>query len=309
MANRHADSDAGSPRQGPASHRERGAARLRRALGRGALAVALAGGAAGTALLAAELHDETVAAWDRYIAATEQRVAAELDDGERFLVLDFHEDGARLRREVLAGEVVVERMHSVDERGERFKVPKGSIHHWLGAILVPNAELNDVVDGLQYDVPPHELQEETILESRVLSRDGDKFDLYTRVLLDAPMASAQFNLEQAVEYVRLGGGRAWTRIEATRIAELEDPGTPDEREKPLGNDSGYLWRMKLWWRYVQVDGGVLVESEQVTLSRGIPRLARWFLGPIINGKPRSAMEDTLQAVVEHFGAPAPAGGG
>ena len=45
----------------------------RQTLRRGALAVALATGAAGAGLLAAELHDETVAAWQRYLAATEQR--------------------------------------------------------------------------------------------------------------------------------------------------------------------------------------------------------------------------------------------
>ena len=32
--------------------------------------------------------------------------------------------------------------------------------------------------------------------------------------------------------------------------------------------------MKLYWRYLQVDGGVLVEVEQLTLSRSIPALAR-----------------------------------
>jgi len=278
-----------------------------RTLCRRTLTIALVTGIAGVGLLAAELHEETIAAWDRYIAATEQRVTAELEDGERFLVLDFHEDGARLRREALAGSLVVERMHSVDERGDRFDVPRGTVQHWLGAVLVPNAELDDVLNSLQYDIPPHELQED-VLESRVLSRDGDKLELYTRVQLDAPMASAEYNLEQMVEYVRLGGGRAWSWIEGTRIAELEDPGSPNEREKPIGNDSGFLWRLKLWWRYEQVDGGVVIECEQVTLSRGIPRLARWFLAPIINGAPRSAMEKTLQAMVDHLRPPAPGGG-
>ena len=279
----------------------------RHTLRRGALAVALATGAAGAGLLAAELHDETVAAWQRYLAATEQRIAAELDDGERFLALDFHEDAARLRREVLAGRVVVERLRTLDEQGDRFKVPKGAINHWLGVILVPNAELNDVLDGLQYDVPPHELQED-VLESRVLSRDGDTFELYVKVKLEAPMMSAQLNIEQTVEYVRPGGDRAWSRIEGTRIAELDDPGSPDEREKPIGNDSGYLWRMNLVWRYVQVDGGVLVECEQLTLSRSIPAIARWVLAPMINGAPRDAMSDTLEAVAKRFGTVVPADG-
>ena len=275
----------------------------RLALRRVALVIALVIGCAGAGVLAAELQEQTVAAWERYLAATQQRVAAELDDGERFLAVDFHEDGARFRREALAGDVVIEGMRTHDERGERIRVPKGSINHLVGLILVPNAALKDMLDGL-HDIPPHELQED-VLDSRVLSRDGDAFELYVRVDLNAPMASAQFNIEQDVEYVRPGGDRAWSRIEATRIAELEEPGTPNEREKPIGNDSGYLWRMNLFWRYEQVDGGVLVECEQLTLSRGIPALARFFLAPIINGAPRDALEKTLRSIAEHLGSPAP----
>ena len=280
----------------------------RRAPHRVALAAVLAAAAAGASVLAAELQEQTVAAWERYLAATEQRVTAELDDGERFLAVDFHEDGARFRREALAGNVVVEGMRTHDERGERIRVPKGSINHLVGLVLVPNAALNDVLDGLQHDIPPHELQED-VLESRVLARDGDTLRLYVRVDLNAPMASAQFNIEQDVEYVRPGGDRAWSRIEGTRIAELEDPGTPDEREKPIGNDSGYLWRMNLFYRYQQVEGGVLIECEQLTLSRGIPALARVFLSPIINGAPRDALEKTLRSFAEHLGSPAPTDAG
>ena len=280
----------------------------RRALRRAALVVTLATGTAGAVLLAAELHDETVAAWELYVAATEQRIAAELDDGERFLVLDFQQEAARLRREALAGDVVVERLRTLDERREQIKVPKGTIQHWLGAVLVPNATLSDVLDGLQHDIPLHELQED-VLESRILSRDGDTVEMYMRVQLDAPMASAQLNMEQVVEYVRPGGDRAWSRAEATRIAELENPGSPNEREKPIGNDSGYLWRVKMYWRYVQVDGGVLVEVEQLTLSRSIPALARWVLAPALNGASRDAVSDMLQAIVTHLGSAEPADAG
>ena len=282
MANRHADSDD------------------RTAWGRTALAVALATSVAGAGLLAAELREETVAAWERYLAATEQRVAAELDDGERFLVVDFHEEAARLRREALAGNVVVESMRTLDERGERFKVPRGAIHHWFGVILVPNAQLDDVLDGLQYDIPPHEMQED-VLESRVLKRDGDTLQLYLKVRREMAIVKAQYNTEHAVEYVRPGGDRAWSRSVATRIAELDDPGSLQEREKPIGRDRGFLWRMNIYWRYQQVDSGVLVECEALTLSRGTPLLTRWFLAPIINRESRSAISDTLQAVAKHLG--------
>ena len=289
MADRHADCD--------------GRAVLRRV----ALAVALAGAGAVAGPFAAELHDETVAAWDLYVAATEQRIAAELDDGERFLVLDFHEEGARLRREALAGRLVIERLRTLDAQGERFEVPKGAIHHWVGAILVPNAALDDVLDGLQYDILPHEMQED-VLDSRVLARDGDTLQLYLKVKREVAVVSAQYNTEHAVKYVRPGGGRAWSRSMATRIAELDDPGSPREREKPIGNDRGFLWRMNLHWRYVQVDGGVLVECEALTLSRSIPFLMRWFIAPIVNRESRSAIADTLEAVADEFGSAVPANG-
>ena len=289
MADRHADCD--------------GRAVLRRV----ALAFALAGAGGVAGLFAAELHDETVAAWDLYVAATEQRIAAELDDGERFLVLDFHEEGARLRGEALAGRLVIERLRTLDAQGERFEVPKGAIHHWVGAILVPNAALDDVLDGLQYDILPHEMQED-VLDSRVLARDGDALQLYLKVKRDVAVVSAQYNTEHAVQYVRPGGGRAWSRSMATRIAELDDPGSPREREKPIGNDRGFLWRMNLHWRYVQVDGGVLVECEALTLSRSIPFLMRWFIAPIVNRESRSAIADTLEAVADQFGSAVPANG-
>lgn len=279
-----------------------------RALRRVTLAGALATGVAGAGLVAAELHDETVAVWELYVAATERRIAAELDDAERFLVVDFHEQAARLRREVLSGRLVIERLRAVDEQGERFKVPKGAIHHWLGVILVPNAALNDVLDGLQHDIPPHEMQDD-VLESRVLARDGNTSRIHLKVKREVAVVSAHYNMEHAVEYFRPGGHRAWSRNTATRIAELDDPGTPREREKPIGNDRGFLWRMNLYWRYVQVEGGVLVECEALTLSRSVPLLTRWFLSPIINRESRSAVRDTLQAVAKHLGAPAPAEGG
>ena len=264
------------------------------------LAVLAACGAAAAGLAAAELHDETVAVWERYVEGTERRVAAELDDGERFLVLDFHEEAARLRHEVLSGRTVIERLRTLDEQGERFDVPKGAIHHWLGAVLVPDAALNDVLDGLQYDVPPHDMQDD-VLESRVLARDGNTSRIFLKVKREVAVVSAQYHMEHAVEYFRPGGARAWSRNVATRIAELDDPGSPNEREKPVGDDRGFLWRMNLYWRYAQVGTGVLVECEALTLSRSVPLLTRWFLAPIINRESRTAVSDTLEAVVRQFG--------
>ena len=250
--------------------------------------------AAAAVLHAAELQEETLAAWQRYVEATERRMAREIGDGGRFLVLDFHDEAARMRREALAGEPVIWRTETRDDEGDSLEVPKGKIHHWLGAVLIPNADVDHVVDGLQYAIPPHELQND-VLESRVLWRDGDELGTFLKLSRKA-IVTMHYNTEHVAEYVRPGGGRAWSRSESTRIAELEDFGSPAEREKPVGNDRGFLWRLNVYWRYEEVAGGVLMECEVVTLSRSIPLLMRWMLAPIVTREARAALVDMLRSM-------------
>ena len=245
-------------------------------------------------LHAAELKEETLAAWTRYVEATERRIAREIGNGGRFLVLDFHADAEPMRREALTGRPVIWRGETRDDRGGSIEAPKGRIHHWLGAILVPNADVDHVVDGLQHAIPPHELRDD-VLESRVLWRNGDKLGTFLKLGRQA-IVTMHYNTEHAVEYVRPGGGRAWSRSESTRIAELEDFGSPDEREKPVGNDRGFLWRLNAYWRYEEVAGGVLMECEVVTLSRSIPLLMRWMVAPIVAREARSALADMLESM-------------
>ena len=260
---------------------------------RAALVLGLAVG--GAALLhAAELREETLAAWARYVEATERRMAREIGDGGRFLVLDFHADAEPMRRDALTGQPVIWRAETRADDGESIDVPKGRIHHWLGAILIPNADVDHVVDGLQHAIPPHELQND-VLESRVLWRDGDRLGTFLKVSRQA-IVTMHYNTEHVAEYVRPGGGRAWSRSESTRIAELEDFGSPDEREKPVGNDRGFLWRLNVYWRYEEVAGGVLMECEVLTLSRSIPFLMRWMVAPIVTREARAALVDMLESM-------------
>ena len=264
-----------------------------RPIRRAALVLVLAAGVS-AGLAAAELREETVAAWDRYTAATERRIAREIEDGRRFLVLDFLPDAARLRAELLAGDPVIGRMETRDERGERIDIPKGKIHHWRGAILVPNADVDHVVDSLLYRIPAHELQSD-VVESRVLWREGNRVGTFLKLHRKSVVAM-HYNTEHAVEYFSPGGGRAWSRSRSVRIAELDDFGSSEEREKPVGDDRGFLWRLNVYWRYQEVAGGVLMECEIVTLSRSIPFLMRWMVAPIVNREGRAAMLNMLNAM-------------
>ena len=252
------------------------------------VALAVAGAAA------AELKDETVAAWDRYIEATEQRIAEELADGDRFLVLDFGEDPDAARERLLAGEVRVEQMETRAADGKRIRVPKGTIHHWRGSVLIPDVALEDVLHGLIVEIDPADLQDD-VVESRVIERDGDRLHLFLRIRR-RQFVTADYNTEHVAVYTRHGPDAASSRSTAIRIAELEDVGSPNEREKPIGRDRGFLWRLHTYWRYQQVAEGVIAECESVTLSRGIPRLLGWMVRPLVNRTAREVLSQTMTSI-------------
>ncbi|MCY4076345.1 MAG: CDP-alcohol phosphatidyltransferase family protein [Acidobacteria bacterium] len=254
--------------------------------------------AAGVPANAAELHPRTVAAWNEYVALTEQRIARELSAAGDFFVQDFDPDAAAVRRAVLEGEVPVARMRSRGPAGRTIDVPKGAIHHWRGSIFVPGVTLDDVLDGVRSPLRQEDLQED-VLESRVLERDADRVRVFLK-LRRKKLVTVHFNTEHEMLYARHGAGRASSRSVATRIAELDDAGTPDEREKPVGVDRGFLWRLNSYWRYEEVAGGVIVECESITLSRSIPSLVRWMVKPLIESAARESMERTLTSLRERL---------
>ena len=86
-----------------------------------------------------------------------------------------------------------------------------------------------------------------------------------------------------------------SRSSAIHIAEVENAGKSNEREKPPGDDGGYLWRMETWWRMEERDGGVYVQSEVVSLTRDIPAGLGWLIGPFVTSIPKETLTFTLQA--------------
>lgn len=272
-------------------------------MARAALAAAFLAGAVGGGE-AAELQAQTIAAWDRYVETTELRIAAELEAPDRFLVMDFRDDAPATRREVLAGKILVDKLETRDADGERIRVPKGTIHHWLGSTLIPDVTLEEVLHALIHAIEPAALQDD-VIESRVLDRPGDdRLELFLK-LRRQQVVMVHYNTEHTAAYTRHQPGMASNRTVATRIAELDDAGTPHEREKPIGRDRGFLWRLNTYWRYQEVDGGVIVEFESLSLSRGIPRLLRWMVSPLINRTAREILSQTLTSMADVLSARAP----
>jgi hypothetical protein len=112
--------------------------------------------------------------------------------------------------------------------------------------------------------------------------------------------TATYHTEHAVTFHRYDDAHGETRSVATRIAELADAGTPGERERPAGDDRGFLWRLNAYWRYEAAPGGVFAECESVTLSRPVPAVVRPAIAPLIERTARESMARTLLAFRDAF---------
>lgn len=243
---------------------------------------------------AAELKPSTVAAFDRYVRLTEARMAGELGDAGPFLLVDGVPAPRRgsmietLRR----GEFLIERQTTRDA-GKQIDVPDGLIHHWVGLVFVPGATVDQAVTLLQ-DYDRHgEIYRPAVARSKLVARDGDVFRVYLRFFMKK-VITVVMNSDHEARYTRPRADRAYSRIYSTRIAEVENPDTPQEREKPVGNDSGYLWRLYSYWRFLQRDGGTYVQCESISLTRGIPIGVGWLVRPFVTSIPRESLTFTLE---------------
>ena len=171
------------------------------------------------------------------------------------------------------------------------------VHHWRGAVLIPGLTLATLLPSLQRDVP--DLGQEDVLRAEVLERGPDSMKVYLR-LRRTKFITVVFDTEHDVRFHRWSATRASSTSTATKIVELEDPGTPKERELPPGDDHGALWRWNAYWRYEETPAGVIAECESISLSRDIPVLLRYFVESLVESTARESMERTLASMREHF---------
>ena len=192
----------------------------------------------------------------------------------------------------------IKKLKTRNEEGGDIKIPKGLVHHWYGIVLVRGAELEDVLRLVQ-DYDNHASYFEDVEDSRLVSHQGDEYEIFLR-LRRKKVITVHYNTEHHVTYHRRAPGEAWSRSESTRIAELDNPGTTREREKPLENDRGFMWRLNSYWRFQQVPEGVIVECESISLSRTVPIAFRWIVKPFINSVPRESLELALRPLQDAF---------
>ena len=240
---------------------------------------------------AAAQQQKTIDAFDHYISQSEARIAEARGKPDSFLVIDSQAAAereqamARLRR----GEVVIEKHGATPT-----EVPAALIHDWVGTVLIPKATIAEVLSLIQdYDHTAQHYAPD-VMQSRLISHQGDDFQVFMR-LHKHKVITVVLDTEYAVHYGRLNSAHQFSVSRSTRVSEVADAGTGTEHILAEGHDHGFMWRLNSYWGFEQVEDGVLVECEAVSLTRDIPTGVAWIIGPFVNSIPRESLQFTLEA--------------
>jgi putative flippase GtrA len=241
---------------------------------------------------AAVLESRTLAGWQEYVQATELRIASE--EADRSAGAPAADRWRRLR----AGDVWLSQRETRRRDGSAIDVPGGAVHHWVGQVFLPGVALKDVLAELQAPTSRAWVPAE-VLRLRVTADPNGGLRVFMRVQRDS-LVDVTYDIEHAVQYRTQAAGHATSRSASRHIVQVDDPGTPAERGRPEGQDYGFMWRLNAYWRYVPVDGGVLVVCESIALSRNVPSVVRVVAAPMIDRVSRESLENTLRALRTGF---------
>lgn len=242
---------------------------------------------------AAELTPATSAAFDRYARLTEQRISADVSRPADFLWIDTlpQNKRAEVQRGLRQGGVIIERLQTRDG-GKEISVPDGLIHHWVGTVFVPGIGVKDAV-ALMQDYNQHSKYfAPAIARSKLLERDGDRFRVALRFHVKK-IITVTMDTENEAEFFHPAADRAHSRIRSTRVTEIADAGTPQEKAKPAGEENGFMWNLNTYWRFLERDGGVYIQCESLTLTRDVPFALAWIIRPIVSQMPKESLTFTL----------------
>ena len=233
-----------------------------------------------------ELRPETLDHFSTYIKQAEASMDGALQGSAPFLWCEATPDTFRRVRD---GEVVA-RFWS--EAGP-IKIPRGLIHDWVGSALIPGRRIAELLALIQ-DYDNHkDIYRPEVIDSKLLARRGNDFRIYLR-LVKKKIITVVLDTEHDARYRALESTRWICHSCTTRIAEVQNAGSLNEKVLPPDTGYGFLWRLYSYWRFEERKEGTYVECRAVSLTRDVPFGMGWVIEPIVQQLPKEALIHTLE---------------
>ena len=168
-----------------------------------------------------QLKPETLQTFSAYIGDAETAMNSALNGHLAFLWCDANEQRSQQVRD---GKIIAEFWMG---KGP-VKVPDGLIHDWIGAAFIAGTSIKHVLARVQ-DYDNHKnIYKPEVIASKLISHSGNDFQIYLR-LLKKKVMTVVLDTDHDVHYRDLDQKRWTCDSRTTRIAEVDDAGTPKEK--------------------------------------------------------------------------------
>ncbi|HUI82947.1 MAG TPA: hypothetical protein VL240_01920 [Candidatus Binatia bacterium] len=256
------------------------------------------------------LKPQTLQAFEDYIREAEEGMQPSLRGESAFLELE-----SQRAQQVRQGHVVAQ-LWSGDWP---VRIPNGLIHDWTGAAFLPDVTVEQVLSLVQNYDDHKNIYRPEVIDSRLISREDNDFRIFLR-LLKKKIITVVLDTDHDVHYAAVEAKRWFCRSFTTRIAEVEDAGTPKERVLEPDTGYGFLWRLNSYWKFdgrktgappgeerrmaTRSGDGVYIECRAISLTRDIPTGLGWIIEPIVRKLPQESLVHTLECTRKALQKPA-----
>lgn len=227
-------------------------------------------------LNAGQPKPQTQREFECYVQAAEARMEAR----QAFLLAD---SDSALNRQL----VQEKRIQTLPANGANpHKLLGGHLYDWTGAVFIAGAKMDRLLAMLQDYDHREKYFPETIAASKLLCRTGQDHFRYTMRMKEP----AVIDVESDVVWEKVDAHRWRCRSYSTKTAEV-------------GKDHGYLRQLYSYWRFAEVDQGVYVEAETITLSDEFGSMTRALGSALMGINPEKSLKHSLAAMRESLMKP------
>jgi hypothetical protein len=241
----------------------------------------------------AEVPVGALAAFNAYAGTIESKLTKQLQ--VRVETDSSTKAGTPTELRLRQGELIIEKLNP-----EGKEQPEGALlHDWKGTAFVPGATVADFESLMKnFHSYPQRFAPQVITAMVLNPRALPVPDHFTATMRirQKHVITVVIDTTYDIRYSLINPHHGYCVSRSVKIAEIADAGTSNERALGPNEDHGFLWRLNTYWNYEERDGGLYMQVESVSLTRGIPSGLAWVIGPFVESVPRESLEFTLKSV-------------
>jgi hypothetical protein len=242
----------------------------------------------GSSVALAEPTSQAIPAFKSSAAEIETRLGQQHRSQNSFLFPVETSPQRQLR--LHSGELIIE--HLGPATGA--ELPGALLHHWRGTAFIPGASAADFERLLNdFNSYPQRFSPQ-VIRAKVLAQRRDGVQVSMRVRQKHVLTVVMDTIYD-VTFGRLDTLHGYSASKSTSITEIHAPGTDEERPLSSNEEHGFLWEMNTYWSYEELDDGLYIQIESLSLSRSVPLGLGWAIRPYVESVPRESLEFTLRS--------------